>query len=70
MAQQLTREGNFRKRSLKASPMGEKARTICKLALTLLKKYAYSSAGDISMALFPKTFFAKGLVACDDRVHK
>lgn len=53
MAQQLMSEGNFRSRSRKASPMGEKAKTMCRLALTLVRKYAYSCGCDISIASFP-----------------
>ena len=38
MVQQLTRDGNCRSRSLNASPMGEKQRMMCRLALQLAMK--------------------------------
>ena len=38
--QQFIRAGNFRNRSLKASPIGLNANTMCKFSFTLLIKYA------------------------------
>mmetsp|Transcript_16569 Transcript_16569/g.47238 ORF Transcript_16569/g.47238 Transcript_16569/m.47238 type:complete len:363 (-) Transcript_16569:7462-8550(-) len=60
MAQQFTREGNNRRRSLNADPIGEKARIICKYCLTRWMKYAYSCNGDMSPAARPNCSFAKG----------
>ena len=48
MVQQLTSEGNWRKRSRNASPIGEKHSTTCRLALHVLMKYCHSCMGSSS----------------------
>lgn len=45
MVQQLTSEGNWRSRSLKASPMGLMASTMCRLSRVLSTKYDLGVGG-------------------------
>ncbi len=49
MVQQLMREGNIRRRFLKASPMGLMARTTCKFACTRSMKKLYMERGVASI---------------------
>ena len=48
MVQQLTSDGNWRRRSRKASPIGEKHSTTCRLARHVLMKYCQSCVGSSS----------------------
>mmetsp|Transcript_25199 Transcript_25199/g.84728 ORF Transcript_25199/g.84728 Transcript_25199/m.84728 type:complete len:321 (-) Transcript_25199:604-1566(-) len=60
MAQQLTSDGNLRRRSLNASPMGENARMMWSCCLTRWTKNAKSWRGVMSAAARPNFSRAKG----------
>lgn len=53
MVQQLIRDGNWRRRFLKASPMGLKATTMCKFCLQRATKKANRAKGLSSKFLLP-----------------